>query len=966
MTIRPVPGAVAALLFGALCAPLQAAQLPTPAQPVYGQAVRHDTSPALRDLVQTLPAQLPFEAGEREIPNQIFVRPDFDTLVPEYVPAQPGVQRAPTGVPAPPTIVSVNGINNIFGVLPPDTNGDVGRNYYIQYINLGWAIFDKVTGQKIDIPGDPDDILLGNTFWAGFGGPCQTNNSGDPVVLWDEFAGRWVFTQFTGSGTPRQCFAISVTDDPLGPYHRYEFAFPAFNDYPHVGIWVDQDGRRNGYYLAAHEFSTPGLAFVGASYSVVERDRMLAGEPAQFLRYPGLNHYGALPAHLEGRFKAAADTCAPFVHFDSATADYLFWSLCVDWANLPGSTLTAAPRRVDAGVAISNTVGVVDQPSNAPPLDAFPLNLMYRASARKFDAGAPTDLSLVINHTVNAGGGQGAVRWVHFDIGKATGTGDYAGDGLFVQGFDPLGDGSTVERIVDQGIYAPDGDNRWMGGISIDQSGNIGLGYTVASAEQAPEIRLTGRTLGDPAGTLRDETTCTPPNTGLQTSTSGRWGDYASTSVDPSDECTFWHTNEFYTVTASGAWNTRICSFRFEQCGLPDFVLINDSASFFELCGTTPADPQIDLRGAVLLGYEGAAALSTSGFPAGVTPSFSVNPIGPLPGTSVLTLAGASGLASGEYSGTVLATSGALSRSVDIGFGVSASAASGPALQAPGNGATGVSVRPTLSWAASPSALEYRVQVSTSATFTPLLVNEVVEGESLTLGVSLSGSTPYFWRVIPINYCGEGSPSSTASFTTGVAGACPVGTVASTLFQDDAESAAAGWVVSGTGTTPYWSRVAALAGTGMATTVWRAVNHPTVSDQRLTSPAIAVPAGSDETYLLYQTFHNLETDGPTGCWDAGLLEISTDGGTTFTQVPDTAMLTDPYTGLVVENPDSPISGQPGWCGSTPGASIQAVVDLSAYAGQTIRLRLRVGTDAFVAAPAPNGWFVDNILVRACQ
>lgn len=935
------------------------------AEPEFGRAVRHDTSPPLRELIQTLPAQLPFEAGEREIPNQIFVRPDLDTLVPEYVPAQAGVQRVPTGTPAPPTIVSATGVNNIFGVLPPDTNGDVGRNYYIQYINLGWAIFDKTTGAKIDIPGDPDDILPGNSFWAGFGGVCQSNNSGDPIVLWDEFAQRWVFSQFTGSGQPRQCFAISTTEDPLGPYHRYEFVFPIFNDYPHIGIWVDQDGRRSGYYFVAHEFQSS--SFQGASFNVVERNRMLNGETAQFVRFPGLNNYGALPAHLEGRFKAAADTCAPFVHFDSSTSEYLFWNLCVDWATIGNSTLTNAPRRVAANNPFSNSVAAVPQPAAAPVLDAFPLNLMYRASVRKFDAGAPTDLSMVVNHTVNAGKGQGAVRWVHFDLGKTVGTGDYAGDALFVQGFDPLGDGSTVERIVDEGVYAPDEHNRWMGGISIDQSGNIGLGYTVASTTLSPQVRLTGRTFGDPAGTLRDETMCTPPTTGNQTSTSGRWGDYSSTSVDPTDECTFWHTNEFYPTTASGSWSTRFCSFKFDNCGQPDFILINDSGPRVELCGTTSSDPTFDLRGAVLLGYTGQATLSASSLPGGVTANFSVNPIDPLPGTSTLTLTGAAGLATGEYTATVSAVSNALNRSVDLQIGVSAAAAAAPTLVAPGSGATGVSVRPLLSWNASPSALEYRVQIASDAGFTNILAEVVVDGLSVTSPVVLTPSVQYFWRVIPINFCGDGAASAVASFTTGAPGECPGGTSANTIFSDDAESTAAGWSTAGsTGATPTWSRVAALAGTGMTTTVWRAPDHATQSDQRLTSPGIAVPANSQATFLVYQTFHNLETDPPSnGCWDAGILEISTDG-TTFTQVPDEVMLTDPYTGLVVENPDSVISGQPGWCGSTPNTSINAVVDLSAYAGETVNLRLRTGTDAFVAASAPNGWFVDNIQVRACQ
>ena len=105
--------------------------------------------------------------------------------------------------------------------MPPDTNGDIGLDHlgnriYIQYINLIWGIFDAVTGAQTAGP------FAGNTFWVGFGGDCEDNNDGDPVVLYDDQAGRWVFSQFSvDEGI--QCVAVSTTSDPLGTYDRYAF-----------------------------------------------------------------------------------------------------------------------------------------------------------------------------------------------------------------------------------------------------------------------------------------------------------------------------------------------------------------------------------------------------------------------------------------------------------------------------------------------------------------------------------------------------------------------------------------------------------------------------------------------------------------------------------------------------------------------------------------------------------------------
>ena len=79
---------------------------------------------------------------------------------------------------------------------PPDTNGAVGATQYVQWVNTSFAVFNKSTGAKIAGP------TAGNTLWSGFGGGCQTKNDGDPIVLYDKLANRWVMSQFSVSTTP--------------------------------------------------------------------------------------------------------------------------------------------------------------------------------------------------------------------------------------------------------------------------------------------------------------------------------------------------------------------------------------------------------------------------------------------------------------------------------------------------------------------------------------------------------------------------------------------------------------------------------------------------------------------------------------------------------------------------------------------------------------------------------------------
>src|SRR5205823_722530 len=174
-------------------------------------------------------------------------------------------------------------------------------------------------------------------------------------------------------------------------------------------------------------------------------------------------------------------------------------------------------------------------------LDTLADRLMNRLQYRHFADGHE---SLLANHTVGVGtsGNQTAVRW--YEVRNL----------------------SSTPTIYQQGTYNPSTDNRWMASIAIDQAGDIGLGYSVSSSTVSPSIRYTGRHSSDPLGTLPQGEATMIAGSGSQTSGFNRWGDYSMMAVDPTDDCTFWFTTEYYAATSDRGWRTRIGSFRFPTC----------------------------------------------------------------------------------------------------------------------------------------------------------------------------------------------------------------------------------------------------------------------------------------------------------------------------------------------------------------------------------------------------------------
>jgi hypothetical protein len=498
--------------------------------PVVTQGAKHDVSPPLRSLTS---APLQTTNAQQQAPMPLPTGPPITSSQPDPVAHQPSAPLS--GVS---TILnfdgqSANDNRNVLGFafVPPDTNGAVGTTQFVQIVNVTFAVYDKRDG-SLEL--GPAAI---NTLWKGFGGPCEAGNGGDPIVLHDQLAGRWLISQLQFNSTfssNQQCIAVSTSSDATGSYNRYEFDFGAnLPDYPKFGVWPD------AYYYTANIFPS-GHTFIGAQACAFDRAAMLAGSPATMICFQNPPSVASLlPSDLDGGTLPPSGSPNFFVEIaDSSDLD--LFQFHVDFANPANSTFTGpsvipvAPFSEICNRAIN--LACIPEPPPGEKVDGLGDRLMFRLAYRNFG----DHESLVVNHTV-AGGPLAGVRW--YEI-RSPGASPF----VFQQG-----------TVVDPNI------NFWMGSIATDKTGNIALGFSASSMNLDPSVELVGRVPTDPLGTMEGPDVAVT-GTGVQQFSFHRWGDYSSMAVDPKDDCTFWYTQEYYKTSGSFNWATRITAFKFSGC----------------------------------------------------------------------------------------------------------------------------------------------------------------------------------------------------------------------------------------------------------------------------------------------------------------------------------------------------------------------------------------------------------------
>lgn len=425
-------------------------------------------------------------------------------------------------------------------ITPPDPNGDVGKNHFMQMTNApGGAQFRIWNKQGAPVYGP----AATSTIWS----QVNSGSYNDPVIQYDPGAERWLMLELQGGlGSNELLIAVSDDSDPTGSWKAYRFQTLGFPDYPKLDVWPD------AYFVTVNEV----IGSNECSGYALEKAALLAGaEEFKIYRFEMPNYLGVgfQPATAvdweAGPPPPAGSPGYVFRVYDDAWnggADQLQrWDVHVDWLDESQSHIDGPHVLYPAPFELKvcyNFNDCLEQPNaNAPRLAALENIIMYRAVYRNFG----DHESIVFNHVVDVSGQTGAggdaqVRW--YEIRK-TGGGPW--------------------QIYQEGTYAPDlPTNRFMGAISMDAEGNIALGYSVCSDHTFPGLRLTGRRAGDPPGLMPIEEYTLKAGGGSYNQ-SNRWGDYSSMSVDPEDGRTFWFTGEYQ--PGSGSWGTWIGSFRIER-----------------------------------------------------------------------------------------------------------------------------------------------------------------------------------------------------------------------------------------------------------------------------------------------------------------------------------------------------------------------------------------------------------------
>lgn len=462
--------------------------------------------------------------------------------------------------------------------LDVDPNGAVGTKQFMEWTNVYFQAYDKVTFAPVwSTP------QSGLTPWQANGITACNSIGGDGVVIFDRLALRWVIAAHsTGTNNYNYCVAVSNTDDlsstsPPLAWYTYVFSLNSalgtnaegnvyFPDWPKIATWPD------AYYVAM-DLNDPNLGDreVGFLVCALDRTNMLVNgtanspicfeQPSPVGTAVYLGH-SLIPADVEGTTPPPAGRDEFFTSIENPVLDgktttsttFNLWDFHVDWTNPSSSTFTRTvmseaayrPGCYAAG-SPSNTI-CVPEPSTATTgnsVDSVGDRFMPRMSYRNFGSYE----SFLVSHTVQVGispSKQTGIRWYELRDG-----------------------GSGTPSVFQDGNISPDQTLfRFMPSIAEDANGNAAVGYSVSSSSTHPGLNASYFSLTNP-GTPMEITLYDGAG---DEENSYHMGDYSSMTVDPQDGCTFWYVNQYFPANQIGgeiSWGTRIANFAVPGCGNP-------------------------------------------------------------------------------------------------------------------------------------------------------------------------------------------------------------------------------------------------------------------------------------------------------------------------------------------------------------------------------------------------------------
>jgi hypothetical protein len=802
------------------------------------------------------------------------------------------------------------------GVNPPDTVGDVGPSHYIQSINAGGGAVVRIYDKAEPVPN-----TLATFSMDSLGSGNCASGYGDPIVLYDRLADRWLISEFSSSGN-RLCVYISQTPDPVsGGWYNYNFQAPSFPDYPKYAVWpTDANGGDGSYIVTANDGSNGVYA--------LSRGAMLTGTQGSYQRVTiprlsGFPFQAATPADLDG--PAPPPSGAPAIimrHRDtevhsgtSAPADLLeMWFFDVDWDNTSNTTFAQQPS-IDVAEFDSSLCGLSSffcfpQPGTGTTLDPLREVIMFRLQYMNFGS----HRVLTGNYVVDTNGSDhGGIRW--FEL-RRQGAGSWT--------------------LHQEGTYAIDSDHRWMGASAMDQSGNFALAYSVSSNTTHPSLRYTGRLANDPLGVMTQAESNI--HAGTASNSSNRWGDYAAMNLDPTDDCTFWFTSLDNT---SSNWRTQIASFGFDACG----CALEPSPP---VASATPAgDNRIDVSWndselRTVVEYHVRRSTSAGGpydLVATVPDSSPNLPNGPGYTYEDTDVSGGT-----TYYYTIVATDGEACISEESQE-TSATATGACTLPPTFAGLQSVTTpydatcTLDLAWnratANCAGPVVYNIYRSTEPGFVPSLLTRLDAEFPGTLYTDVDGlesGTPYYYVVRAVD-SSSGVEEDNLVEIEGI----PQGPLSTGTWTDDGGDTGAAKMIMES----PWSLNSSEG--YLEPAVYKTGSYGNDLCSGLETPELQLGTGS---FLTFASRYGIEND-----WDKGEVQISTDGGSSWVRVemsyPGTSTHTSDECGLPTGT----------YFTGTDNTYDAYTADLSDWSGQVVKLRFVLSTDG---SQNGSGWWIDDI------
>jgi hypothetical protein len=422
---------------------------------------------------------------------------------------------------------------------PPDAMGAIGEQQFVLATNSNLLVLGR-DGTRLKRTSIDD-------LWESAGGPCADTPRGDPALIWDEDAHRFILTQFAFDGDELdvetfQCLAITDGPDALGTWTVHSFRWgDRLHDYPKIGVTA------GAYTLTGYTTTAAGKSLT--RMALVDRAAVLAGdEPTVQMLDVGPGWLPLVPADADGQLPPAGSPAVFAGISDDTWGDGASDSDEVVIVQVPVDFAAAKPAATVhrlAAASFDSTLCDTDfnclpQPSGGRKLDPLAEYTMSRVQARVAPDGTAR---LVLAADVQAGAeNRSGVRW--FEV------------------LDPYG----TPSIAQQGTFAPDDDvSRFIASPAVDDAGNLAIAYDVTGTDVKPGVRYAARTVGDPPGRLPIAEGTLIEGEGVQ-KRRNRWGDYASLSVDPADGCTLWLAGQFAPADGDGA-AVDVVTFRLPGCG---------------------------------------------------------------------------------------------------------------------------------------------------------------------------------------------------------------------------------------------------------------------------------------------------------------------------------------------------------------------------------------------------------------